>query len=308
MIPIPLMLLFYSGAMVLNKVSSKTCSNVVAAKSNRIKYLLYLLLVSIFASIVFFILNGFKILCTPSTLLFALAFCTVCTLSAICHLEIFKFSNIAGVVVLSSFGSLVATAIVGFFVFNEEVAPRTLLKIFLMFIPAVLTFIESSKNNKSSEKKDILVLIKLTIIIVLIIICGCGTTIILKFYANNPNVTDNNSMFFFTNVFQGVGTVLVLLFHIIKGRSNTQLLVNINEALRILRPLPIIAIVCNTAASNIGTLLSAELIKRMDISIYTPISSALGIIAGVIASFIYRESHGIYFYLSAIFAIIAVVV
>ena len=84
--------------------------------------------------------------------------------------------------------------------------------------------------------------------------------------------------------------------------------IQLGEAAKIFRLVPLLAIAANTFASNVNSLLSAALINRMNISLYTPISSALAIIAGVIASFIYREEKGLFFYLSAIFAIIAVIV
>ena len=46
----------------------------------------------------------------------------------------------------------------------------------------------------------------------------------------------------------------------------------------------------------------------MDISVFTPVSSALGILAGFIASLVYRERHDVFFYITAVLAVIAVII
>ena len=138
---IPFIILSCIAISTLNKFTSKTCSNIVSAKNNKLKYILYLTLMGFFACCVFFILNGFKIFCTTKTLYFALAFSGVCAGSVICTVNMFKFTNIASVVVLSGFGSMVAKCLIGFLIFDEPVSARTLLKIAIMTIPTVLTFL-----------------------------------------------------------------------------------------------------------------------------------------------------------------------
>ena len=147
-----LLIFVYTSASVVNKVASKTCSNVVAAKSNRIKYFVYLTLVGIIACGALFAINGFKISFTLQTLYYALAFSVICMLSVICHLEMFKLTNITGALVLSSMGSLIATSAIGFFLFREDVSGRTLLKIGVMLIPAVLTLIEAGQKSNASKR------------------------------------------------------------------------------------------------------------------------------------------------------------
>ena len=304
-----LLVFAYTASTVVNKVASKTCSNVVAAKSNRIKYFVYLTLVGIIACGALFVINGFKISFTLPTLYYALAFSVICMRSVICHLEMFKLTNITGALVLSSMGSLVATSAIGFFLFREDVSGRTLLKIGIMLIPAVLTLIEAGqKSNDSKKKERASASLKLVIFTLLLVVAGSGNTIIIKLYSNAENVTDISSMFFFTNVIQAVISLALLSFFILKRRRGESAQVQIRSAVGIFRPIPLLAVMANTVASNATSLLGAKLIERMAVSLYTPLSSAITIIAGVIASFIYREHHGVLFYLSAIIAIVAVVI
>jgi drug/metabolite transporter (DMT)-like permease len=46
----------------------------------------------------------------------------------------------------------------------------------------------------------------------------------------------------------------------------------------------------------------------MQVSVYTPVTSALGIVSGVIGSLIFRERLGVFSYLAAAAAIIAVII
>ena len=306
---LPLLILAYTASTVVNKVASKTCSNVVAAKSNRIKYLTYLTLVGVIACGALFTINGFKIAFTLPTLYYALLFSVICMLSVICHLEMFKLANITGALVLSSMGSLIATSAVGFFLFHEAVSGRTLLKIGIMLIPAVLTLIEAGQKNKNStENKRTSASLKLIIFTLLLVVAGSGNTIIIKLYSKAENVADISSMFFFTNVIQAAVSFILVSFFILKGMRSEGAQAQIKSAVRIFRPIPLLAVIANTVASNVTSLLGAELIERMAVSLYTPLSSATSIIAGFIASFIYREHHGLLFYLSAVIAIVAVVI
>ena len=190
-----LLFLAYTATTVLNKVASKTCSNVVAAKSNKIKYLTYLMLVGIIACGVLFSLNGFKVSFTLPTFYYAFAYSFICILSVVCHLEMFKFANITGALVLSSMGSLIATSAVGFFLFHETVSTSAIVKIALMIIPSVFTFIDAGrKKKKSQEPQKTSAMLKLIILTVLLVAAGSGNTIIIKLYSGAENVSDISSM------------------------------------------------------------------------------------------------------------------
>ena len=304
-----ILLLALTVAEVVGKVASKTCSNIIAAKSSRIKYFIYLIIVGIIACGVLFTLNGFKVSCNPRTLLYALVYSVICSVIAVCGLEIMKYANISGVLVLSSLGSLISSALVGAFIFGEDIAPKTLVKMGIMFIPAVLTFIEAKQSQKESAKKrGKSAIIKLAVILLILITVRCGNNVLIKLYRMDSGVTDISSMFIFTNLFQSLTSLVPLIVYVIRKHSTPELRAEIADAKSILRLLPIIAIIANTTTSNVVSLISAELIGLMDISLYTPTVSALGMISGVIASFIYRERHGVFFYISAALAVIAVII
>ena len=64
----------------------------------------------------------------------------------------------------------------------------------------------------------------------------------------------------------------------------------------------------STVCSNVGSLLTVKLLAIVDISIYTPVWSALGVIISLTASIIFREKLGIFSYLAAAVACVAVII
>ena len=101
---------------------------------------------------------------------------------------------------------------------------------------------------------------------------------------------------------------MLLGFFCLKSKETEPGVENLKNAKEILKPLPLLVIIGNTFASNLNSIISAKLIKIMDLSLFTPVSSAITILAGVVASFIYRERHGVWFYISAVFALLAVII
>ena len=69
-----------------------------------------------------------------------------------------------------------------------------------------------------------------------------------------------------------------------------------------LNPKRALVFVGNTVCNNVGSLVGILLIAIIDVSVYSPLVSALGIISGVAASLIFRQRLGALSYLAAVFA------
>ena len=80
------------------------------------------------------------------------------------------------------------------------------------------------------------------------------------------------------------------------------------DSVALLRPRRLISLAGNTVCSNISSLVGIWIVAQMDISVYTPIGSALGIVVGVVASLIFREKLGIFSYLAAAVACAALII
>ena len=64
----------------------------------------------------------------------------------------------------------------------------------------------------------------------------------------------------------------------------------------------------NVICSNVGSLMGILLIALIDVSVYSPVTSALTILAGVAGSLLLRERLGLLSYLAAALACVAMVI
>jgi drug/metabolite transporter (DMT)-like permease len=64
----------------------------------------------------------------------------------------------------------------------------------------------------------------------------------------------------------------------------------------------------STICSNIMSIVGVWIIAKIDVSLYTALSSALSIITAVVGSVLFRERLGFFSYLAMIFAIIAIII
>ena len=173
-----------------------------------------------------------------------------------------------------------------------------------MIIAAVFAFInEGRKSNKTNEKKSGLrALIPLGLAVTLSAVIGCLVTLVTKLYTDSNAVASDNSFFFWSNAILLVGALLLIAFLLIKEKSS------LFESLSILHPKKLISLAGNTVCSNVGSIVALLLVAQMDLSVYTPVASAIGVIVAVIASVIFREKLGIFSYLAAAVACAAVII
>lgn len=299
---LPILLLLYCGVGIVSRVASKTCSNIVAARTSIVKYLSYLVITGIIACGVFFVLGGFKLSFNTPTLLFSLAFALVCIASVVATISIYRFSSVAGAVVLASFGGNLASMAVGALIFGETITPSSLLRIGLLFIGCIFTFIETKKGEKRDEKRGARDTLILLLLLLLLVAAGCGNTVTMKLYGITPGVSDNNSFFFLTNVVIIVFSIIPLIALLLKRGAAA------GEIRPLFRPIALVAMTANTATSNVMSLLSISIFALMDVSVFQPMSSAFAIIAGLVASLIFREKLGLFSYLAAATAVLAVII
>ena len=176
-----------------------------------------------------------------------------------------------------------------------------MIRILFLFIAAVMAFVETRQKEKS-EKRGMRDTVILGLLLLLLIGAGCGNSVVMKLYGTAEGVSDNNSFFFLTNVVISVFALIPLIVEIFKSREAKA------EILPLFRPIPLLAMTANTATSNIMPLLSISIYALMDMSVFNPMASAFGIIAGLVASLIFREKLGPLSYLAAAAAVVAVII
>lgn len=298
---VPFLFLIFSLVTLGSKIFSKLCSNEVAHNSIA-KFSLILIVNSLVACVFFYISSGFIIAINLSTFIYSIVYATIVALSLILQLIVYRYATISNVNVITSVTTMVCTSIVGWCVFFEKIDTDGILKLVLMSIAVILVFFDQRKlvDNKESRDKRKGALLPLIIIIVGITIVGCANTVILKFFTNSDTVTNDNSFFFFTNVILCFGATISFLIACLLNKGE------FCSSTTLLHPKKLVSIVGNTICSNILTIITVLIIGRIDVALYSPISSAVAVIIGLICSLLFKEKVGVFSYTAATIACVAV--
>ena len=113
-------------------------------------------------------------------------------------------------------------------------------------------------------------------------------TLVSKYYTVIVGSSDANSFFFITNLFQiGFGCVGALIIYV-KCRPKRE------EILPYFKPKNLAITSLNTITSNVASLIDLLILSLMDVTVYSPISNTLMLLAGGAASLMLRQRLGKY--------------
>ena len=299
-----LIFLFALSALVGlgSRAFAKLCSNMVA-QSSAAKYSLVLIVNCLVACLFFAISGGFRLRINTATLIYSVIYAMVAAASVVSNLIVYRLTKISNVNVISGACSMVCTVLLGWMLFSEPLSPIKLLRILLMLIAIYLVFVDKKTGEQAApreaKRKSMILFLSVVAVIVL---CGCSSNLVLKSFASSELVTDENSFFFYTNVVLIMGAIPVYAVSCLRNRSEWK------SSLQLLSPKRLISLSGNTVCSNIIAILSVLIVAQMDVSLYSIISSAVGILLGVVASLLFRERLGRYSYLAAAIACIAIII
>lgn len=262
---ISMLISFFSS--VLNKKFQ------MSFKMDFVHFLSYNLINAYFGATFLFISNGFRINMNWATFLFSLIYASIVILSLIITLVALSRISISFSGIISTAGSVIIPSMVGFLFLGEDISYRLILSMLLLLF-AVFLPCRSFKND--GRKNSISVCIALFLI--------TGASIILnKLYTLTPGVCDTRSYFVMTNLLIIVFCAAVVLLYK-KRHSETK------NILKLFSKKQVGNIAARTLFSNIASVISVILLARMNISVYTIISSSVGILSGAILSkFIFKE-------------------
>lgn len=295
-------LLLYFISLTVIQVLSKVCSN-IAAQKGKSGYALMMTAQGVISCIVYYIVGGCKLQCNFRTAGYALTNAGICIANMVFTFMALQMLEVANVNVISCVGSLVATAAMGCLFFGEKMDGLKILRIMIMCIVVFLIFADARKGKLHPGKKRTGNVKKICLVLLILIVAGSWATLIMKFYANDKHVVDNNSFFFFTNAFLIMGG----LGWFLTGKGDpAEEGRNKEPEKRKFRTLLMFA--GYTVAGNMNAIVGYQVIAGMEVSVYTAVSSALAILSGVAASWLFREKLGACSLIAAAIAIIAVVI
>ena len=249
----------------------------------------------IIACAFFFIMSGFRINFSIENILFALIFSVVCMASLLVGLYAINNIDVAGLTVFRSGAAMIISYILGVILFSEDTTVKKLIQITLTLAAVLLVYLDQRK--KSGEGRGIL---KRLSILLLVSVIASLATLVSKYYTIVVGSGEVNSFFFITNLFQiGFGAVGALIIYI-KCRPKRE------DILPYFKPKNLAITSLNTITSNIASLLDLLILSLMDVTVYSPISNTIMLLAGGVASLVLRQRLGRYSVAAILISVITV--
>lgn len=262
--------------------------------------LFFVLETSIFAMLVFFVLNGFKLYINPLVTFYGFLYGVLVIFSTVSSVFVYNFATIAFVGFVSSCFNLLASQIIGAALFGEAVTLPNLLRVALMILAALVSFIGAGgfKIAVAQSVKRFTYALILTLTLGMV---GTLGTILMKYYTADTGVTDSNSFFFMTNVFSAL--LVIPLIPIAAKRDGVKL----SSLLEFAKGRRILYTMLTTANNNIISVVTILLLSMIDVSVFTPLSNTLAFISIAVATPLIREKLDKYTVIATSLAVASVV-
>ena len=265
--------------------------------------LFYVLETSIFAMFVFFALNGFRLYVNPRVVFYGFLYGVVVIISVATSIFVYKYVTIAFAGFAASCLTLIMSLALGVLLFSETVTAGNLLRIALMLCAVAVSFVGAGGFGKGTPltaiKQNKHFLKGIALILVLGII-ACLSTVVMKYYTADEGVTDSNSLFFMTNVFSAILVIPMIPF---AAKHDS---VKLAELVGLIKSKGTVFAMLSTASSNLCSIVSILILAKLDVSVFTPISGALGFIATAVATPIVREKLDKYTVIATLLSISSV--
>lgn len=290
--------IYYAGLFLCSATTTFSQQKYGRAIRRRTDIWVYALITGIISMLFFGITSGFSILLNRKTFIYSLILTVMAIISYFVQLLVYRYMGVVEVAVITMSGKLLLTSIVGFLLFSETVSLISVARIVLMLITVLLIFAHNKKGN--SKKNDSVRSFTLIGLLLCVAIVGIGVlnTVVLKYIAIDAEVTSSDSLFFFTNAMIAVFSMTLLLFES-RGKVGA-----VAKEFRAVSKSGYLAIIAKTVAGSASSLLGVLILANGDVSLYSPLSSALGLLATeAVAVFILRERPKIIPMIPAILAI-----
>lgn len=273
----------YLGQMFLTGLGTYSRQKYSRASRSRTDYLVFVIVTGVIAMGVFYVLSGFRLSFNMRTVVYSLVFGAAVVLGHVLTLIRLRFMEIMQITLISSPISLIVTLAVGNWLFDENITWVSILRVLISAAAAwIAVGGRGSADGQTRQNRSRFVtgLCLSVILAVQSIFC----TVLQKFFATDPHVTDTNSMFFLTNTWMVV-ICLVAVLVLDKG--------HVGHVFRDFKGLGLsqyAAVVITTVSDNLTTVLNVQILASMPMSIHTPVSGALGKLStAAVAGFIVKE-------------------
>ncbi len=286
--------LLFVAFFLVEGVSNYAAKKNSMLATNVCRYGILLILTSIFAMINFAIMSGFNIKFSWINVIYGIIYGVCCCASVVSDMVTLHYSTVAFKMVFVGSLSLVFNQIIGIFVFKETFLAENIIKCILSIISAMVAVSPATYGQKTECKG----VIWCSICVFISVVCS----IVSKSGAMQTEI-DPNSWFFITNlvlfIISSIYIVTIVKLYKFKSKDEAE-----SIGLK-----GVFFVFLAAIASNLFSLLSVKLMSLVDLSYYSPVSSALTMIACfAVSRFILGEPAGKRMYIAVILSILAVII
>jgi len=267
--------------------------------------LFYILETSLFALFYFWTLNRFHLAFNATVIFYGFIYGIIIIASLIPSIFVYNYASFAFISFVSGSMTLMLSLLSGLILFGETISAEKILRVTIMLFATVVVFLgrnekeaEGTKENMRQKSKNLSVVLLLLTSSALLAAAG---TAVLKYYSADNNVTDQNSFFFITNVFSALLVLPILPFTMKHDQ------ISVSDLWQMVKSRKTVYSAITTLNSNINSIVQLLLLRIMDVSVYTPVSSALTFAAVAAATPMIGEKLNKYTVIATVLAILSVI-
>ena len=213
----------FTVTRILSLICSKLCSNTLN-KGGLLGHSIYIFLVSAISCITYAAFTGFSFEFDQNTFILSIVLAIASVCSLLTSLVIYRLASVSGVNVITTSLSLITSALIGFFVFNESVDYIRIIRIIIMVMAGIFVYFENVSKENPQDRKTVSNKVLFLLIILVQLLIGCYTTIQSKLLSGGKLVTDVNTFFFMTNVYMLLGALAIILYFLFKNIITKELI------------------------------------------------------------------------------------
>lgn len=257
-------------------------------KSMRIKTAnsIYILLAHPVAAIFFFIIAGGDVSLNLPTFLFSCAYGLVSIFSVILTFRAYRETNLVYMSVFSGAGSFIIPFFAEWLFWKVPFSALNFISVFLRITAIFIPLFFDKEKRKG-------------LIVCMLLFCLSATSgLVTRAYTLTPSVLPTSSWFFWTNV-----VVLPMITIAVLAKEGPK---TVASDVKQMKPVLFLLIIFATALSNVSSLISVRVIAMLGTTIYSIISSAMGMVLTILLStLIFKEDIKKPTYISAALSVTA---
>lgn len=266
--------------------------------------LVYTIEVGLFSLFFYWALNSFKLTINGTVLIYGAIWGALAVTNMVLNIFMYNYGTVTFVNFVSNTISVTSAALFGLILFNESITVDKIIRILLMILCVMTMFYGTKKKSPreiTSEKKKNAISPLAFVIPAVVSLLGVFATMLQKYYVGDASSTDNNSLFFTCNIFCIIYSAPILFLACKKEGVGLRQLTEITLHKRST------FVFLHTAICAVQQVIMTLLISRMDLAVYTPLTSALAFVAFALATPLVKEKLDKYTIAATAIAILSIV-